>query len=123
VILSTIILDKKMPGANRAKRFIMTIAPYNILKPQIMLDWSVPAPDPIAGVFASWSRVIAGAPIENKPTLLFMMARDAATWADAHRQQAIDDVWYVANELGLIDKFGTFHCQHILAAAFDRKTP
>jgi hypothetical protein len=123
VILTTIILDKKMPGANRAKRFIMTIAPYNILKPQIKLDWSLPALDPVAEVFASWARMIEFAPIENKLTLLFMMARDGATWADAHRQQAIDDVWYVAGELGLIDKFGTVHCQNILAAAFDRKIP
>ena len=79
--------------------------------------------DPAAFVLASWARVIEFAPIENKLTLLFMMARDAATWADAHRQLAIDDVWYVAGELGLIDKFGTVHCQNILAAAFDRKIP
>jgi hypothetical protein len=112
-----------MPGANRAKRFIMTIVPYDVLKPQIKLDWSLPALDPVAEVFASWARMIEFAPIENKLTLLFMMARDGATWADAHRQQAIDDVWYVAGELGLIDKFGTVHCQNILAAAFDRKIP
>jgi hypothetical protein len=35
--------------------------------------------DPVIEVFASWSRVIAGAPIENRPALFGMMARDAAT--------------------------------------------
>jgi hypothetical protein len=34
--------------------------------------------DPAVDVFANWSRVIAGAPIESKPALFGMMARDAA---------------------------------------------
>jgi hypothetical protein len=96
----------------------MTIAPYNILKPQIKPDWSLPAPDPVAEVFASWSRVIAGATIENKPTLLFMMARDAATWADAQRQQAIDEVWAVAAGLGLIKLLGAVAVQDAIASGF-----
>ena len=40
--------------------------------------------DPAVDVFASWSRVIAGAPIENKPALFGMMARDAAVYARPH---------------------------------------
>jgi hypothetical protein len=46
--------------------------------------------DPVE-VFASWSRVITGAPIENRPALFRLMAKDAAAWADA-----IDDVFEVA---------------------------
>jgi hypothetical protein len=46
--------------------------------------------DPVE-VFASWSRVITGAPIENRPALFRLMAMDAAAWADA-----IDDVFEVA---------------------------
>jgi hypothetical protein len=88
---------------------------------QQRIHWQANKTDPTAEVFASWTRVIGGAPIENKPTLLFMMASDAATWADAIRQQAVDDMWFVAGELGLIDKLGTVHCQDILAAAFDPK--
>jgi hypothetical protein len=69
--------------------------------------------------FASWARVIGRAPIENKPKLLFMMSRDARAWADAHRQQAIDDVWQVAEELGLVRLLGTAHIQNLVAAGFD----
>ena len=47
--------------------------------------------DPAIEVFASWSRVITGAPIENRPALFRLMAKDAAAWAGA-----IDDVFEVA---------------------------
>ena len=76
--------------------------------------------DPAVFVFASWVRVIEFAPIENKPVLFGMMARDAATWADAHRQQAVDDIWGVAAELGLVDLLGAASVQEILANAFRR---
>jgi hypothetical protein len=74
--------------------------------------------DPVE-VFASWSRVIAGAPIENRPRLLFMMAREASGWADAIRQQAIDDVFEVAADLGLVDLIGATNVKAAIAAAFD----
>jgi hypothetical protein len=82
----------------------MTIAPYNILKPQIKPDWSLPAPDPVAEIFASWVRVIELAPIENKLALFGMMARDAAAWANSFRHQAIDDMWLVAGEVVVDDR-------------------
>ena len=46
--------------------------------------------DPVE-VFASWSRVITGAPIENRPALFRLMAKDCAAWSDA-----IGDVFEVA---------------------------
>ena len=76
--------------------------------------------DPAIEVFASWSRVIAGAPIENKLLLFGMMARDAATWADAIRQQAIDDMWWTAGEMGLVKLVGATNVQAAIAAAFDK---
>jgi hypothetical protein len=74
-------------------------------------------------VFASWARAIRRAPIENRPKLLFMMSRDAAAWAAAHRQQAIDDVWQVADELGLIALLGATSVQAAIAAGFDGGQP
>jgi hypothetical protein len=74
--------------------------------------------DPWAEVFASWRRVIEGAPVENKPKLLAMMAADAALWADAHRQQAVDDVRAVATELGFVTKFGEVTVQDAIATGF-----
>jgi hypothetical protein len=72
--------------------------------------------------FASWARVIGRAPIENKRLLLSWMARDvAAAWASACRQQAIDDMWEVADELGLVAIFGTTDVQAAIAAGFDRR--
>jgi hypothetical protein len=47
-----------------------------------------------------------------------MMARDAASWADAQRQQAIDDIWEVATELGLVTKFGVVAVQDAIASGF-----
>jgi hypothetical protein len=75
--------------------------------------------DPAVEGFASWSRVIAGAPIENKPALFGMMARDAAAWADAIRQQAIADMRLVASEMGLVDLIGVVAVQDTLMVAFD----
>jgi hypothetical protein len=72
--------------------------------------------------------VIAGAPAANRLILFEMMARDACTYADAVRQQVIDDLQLVAAELGLIDivavqrdaRFpaGAISVQEVLANAF-----
>jgi hypothetical protein len=70
--------------------------------------------------FTSWARVIQQAPIENRPRLLFMMSRDAAAWAAACRQQAIDDAYQFAVDLGLVRLLGDATVQNILTAAFDR---
>jgi hypothetical protein len=107
-----------MPGANRANRFIMTIAPYNILKPQIKPDWSLPASDPVAFVFTSWSRALVGAKPENKLRIFGAMAEDAVTYLDVHRQQVIDDLWLVAEEAGLVDLLGVLAVQDALTVAF-----
>jgi hypothetical protein len=69
--------------------------------------------------FASWARVIGRAPIENKRLLLSWMARDAAAWAAACRQRGIDDVWQVADELGLVKLLGKTDVQAAIAAGFD----
>jgi hypothetical protein len=76
--------------------------------------------DPEAFRFASWCRVISGAPIENRLVLFGMMAADACTLADATRQQLIDDALEVACELGLIKLFGLVHVEEALASAFRR---
>ena len=59
--------------------------------------------DAAAFVFASWVRVIESAPAENQLVLFEMMAADACVYADALRQQVIDDLQLVAAELGLVD--------------------
>jgi hypothetical protein len=79
---------------------------------------ALPPPDRAAEVFASWVRVIEGAPLQNKPALLAMMARDAAVYADSVRQQFVDDVWWVAGELGLVTTFGVVAVQDAIASGF-----
>jgi hypothetical protein len=109
-----------MPGANRAKRFIMTIAPYNISRPQIKPDWSLPASDPAVFVFASWSRVLAEAKPENKLGIFGFIAEDAVTYLHVHRQRVVDDLLLVAGETGLVDLVGATNVQAAIAGAFDR---
>jgi hypothetical protein len=89
---------------------------YPIKPPEC--KWALPVVDSAELVFASWVRVIESAPIKNRPALLRMMARDAASWADAQRQQAIDDIWEVATELGLVTKFGVVAVQDAIASGF-----
>jgi hypothetical protein len=81
------------------------------------VQW-LPAPDPVAEVFASWVRVIEGAPIENKPKLLAMMSRDARVYANSVRQQTFDDLWTIAEELGLVKLIGATSVQEAIAAGF-----
>ena len=85
------------------------------------VQW-LPAPDPVAEVFASWVRVIEGAPIENKPKLLAMMSRDARVYSDSVRQQTFDDLWTIAEQLGLVKLIGTTTVQESIAAGFS-ETP
>jgi hypothetical protein len=82
------------------------------------LQWALPAPDPWAEVFASWTRVISCAPIENKPKLLAMMSRDARVYADGVRRQTFDDLWTIAEQLGLVKLIGTTGVQEAIAAGF-----
>jgi hypothetical protein len=82
------------------------------------LQWALPTPDPWAEVFASWTRVLASAPIENRPKLLAMMSRDARVYADSVRQQTFDDLWTIAEQLGLVRLIGTTSVQEAIAAGF-----
>ena len=46
------------------------------------------------------------------------MAQTAAADTAAYRQQMIDDLWYVAEDVGLIAVTGTAAVQNTLAIAF-----
>ena len=69
-------------------------------------------------IYASLSRVIEFAPIDNKLAVFGLMARTAAQYFGAFRQQMIDDLWLVASEIGLVTMFGTTSVQSVLAMAF-----
>ena len=74
--------------------------------------------DPAVDIFASWSRALTGSRVENKLVIFGEMARDAASYVAAQRQQAVDDLWYVAEDIGLIAVTGTAAVQNTLAIAF-----
>ena len=69
-------------------------------------------------IYASLCRVIEGAPVQNKLVVFGMMARAAAADVSAVRQQAIDDLWFVADNLGLVALVGVTSVQEALATAF-----
>jgi hypothetical protein len=73
-------------------------------------------------LYASLCRVIEGAPIENKLRVFGLMAKTAAADMYAFRQRVIDDLWEVANDLGLVSEFGVTSVQDVLAAAFAEGT-
>jgi hypothetical protein len=79
----------------------------------------IPLDDPAAFIFASWARVIEGAPTQNRLVLFGMMAADARACADATRQQLIHDLLEVAGELGLIKLIGPTPVEEVLTNAFD----
>jgi hypothetical protein len=69
--------------------------------------------------YASLSRIIESAPVENKMRVFGLMAKTAAADAAAYRQQMIEDLWYVAGDVGLVTMLGTTSVQATLARAFD----
>ena len=71
--------------------------------------------DPAVEAFASWVRVIENAPIE-RPKLL--MARDARDWADGQRQQTMQDLYYVAEQIGCVTLLGATHVKGIISDVF-----
>jgi len=73
-------------------------------------------------LYASLCRVIEGAPIENKLRVFGLMAQTAAADTCAFRQRVIDDLLEVANDLGLVSKFGVTRMQDVLSAAFAEGT-
>ena len=76
--------------------------------------------DPADFVFASWARVIEFAPIENKPALFWMMAGEAAVYAERVRADTVDGLWMFAQEIGLVKLVGAANVQAAIAVAFDR---
>jgi hypothetical protein len=69
-------------------------------------------------LYGGLCRVIEGAPVQNKLAVFGMMARTAAEEASAFRQQVIDDLWLVADGLGLVALVGVTSVQDVLATAF-----
>jgi hypothetical protein len=69
-------------------------------------------------MYASLSRIIESAPVENKMRVFGLMAQTAAADTAAYRQHMIDDLWHVAEDIGLIAVTGTAAVQNTLAIAF-----
>ena len=69
-------------------------------------------------MYASLCRVLEGAPAENKLPVFGLMARTAAADTAAYRQQMIDGLWFVADDLGLVDLLGVVAVQDALLVAF-----
>jgi hypothetical protein len=71
-------------------------------------------------MYASLTRVIGQAPIENRLAIFAMMARMAVSELAARRQQHIDDLWNVARDTGLIDVVGVADVQAALSVELER---
>jgi hypothetical protein len=69
-------------------------------------------------IYASLCRVLEQAPIENKLRVFWLMARTAAGEISERRQQYVDDLWWVAEQVGLVRQFGATDVQNALSAAF-----
>jgi hypothetical protein len=70
-------------------------------------------------MYASLTRVIEGAPVENKLAVFCLMARTAAADTALYRQQMVDDLWHLADDLGLVTLVGANNVQAAIAVAFD----
>jgi hypothetical protein len=70
-------------------------------------------------MYASLTRVIEGAPVENKLAVFCLMARTAAADTAVYRQQIMNDLWHLADDLGLVTLVGATTVQASIAAAFD----
>jgi len=70
-------------------------------------------------LYQSLIRAIEGAPVQNKLPAFGLMAKTAANDAAALRQQYIDDLWFVAGNVGLVRLLGTASVQEALAVAFN----
>jgi hypothetical protein len=70
-------------------------------------------------LYQSLTRAIEGAPTQNKLPAFGLMAKTAANDAAALRQQYIDDLWLVADNVGLVRLLGTASVQEALAVAFN----
>lgn len=80
-----------------------------------------PDPDDLdVAVYASLVRVLESVSIERKLGVFHLMARTAAAQAEARRQQMIDDLWSIAEQIGLVDRLGAVDVRATLAMAFAR---
>lgn len=74
--------------------------------------------DQVEMAFASWVRILEHAPIQNRPSILAMMARDAREWADSQRLQAMRDLYFVAVQTGLVKLLGATHVKATIFETF-----
>jgi hypothetical protein len=70
-------------------------------------------------IHASLMRVLEQAPIENRLAVFGLMAKSAAKEVAARKQQVVDDLWFVANAVGLVDLLGVTSVQHSMSLAFE----
>jgi hypothetical protein len=69
-------------------------------------------------VFASFVRVLRGAPTRNKLKCFGLIARDSWRGAAVYRQDVVDDLQRLAESGGLVEQFGVDAVQSTLASAF-----
>jgi hypothetical protein len=74
-------------------------------------------------IYASFGRVLQGAPIENKMVVYGLLAKSVAADAAAIRQVAIDSLWMLAADNGLVSMLGTATVQDALSIAFTGSAP
>jgi hypothetical protein len=71
-----------------------------------------------AAMAASLARIIPGAPVQNRPALYKMLARENAASLAVCRQDSLDSTWDIAASVDLPQAIGTSAVQQILADAF-----
>jgi hypothetical protein len=71
-----------------------------------------------ARIYASLFRVLERAPIEKRLQIFRLAVRFAAEQMAARRQQAIDDLWSIAENAGLIDLHGVPYVQDAFVIGF-----
>ena len=74
--------------------------------------------DADVAIYASFGRVLQGAPIENKMVVYGLLAKSVASDAAAIRQDSIDGLWMLAADTGLVALIGTATVQGALSNAF-----
>ena len=79
---------------------------------------TVKAEEVDVAMYASLTRVLEHAPVQNRLRIFGMMARIAVDDLIGRRQQYVDDLWDVARETGLIDLLGATTVQAALSVEF-----
>jgi hypothetical protein len=78
------------------------------------------APDDIeTRIFASLTRVLIGAPTENRLAVFGLIGREAAASADRRRRQIYADCLWLADEIGLTELVGAVTVTDALMTAFN----